>query len=67
LALSENPAISAWAVRPYMTELTELAETKTQGIEPLARRFGALGLPKGQGTQVWAWHPMLGFRRRVQE
>jgi CRISPR-associated endonuclease/helicase Cas3 len=67
LALSENPAISAWAVRPYMTELTELAETKTQGIEPLARRFGALGLPKGQGTQVWAWHRMLGFRRRVQE
>jgi hypothetical protein len=67
LALPENPAISAWAVRPYMTELAELAETKSQGIDSLARRFGALGLPKGQGTQVWAWHRMLGFRRRAQE
>ena len=67
LALPENLAISAWAVRPYMTELTELAETKAQGVDLLARRYGALGLPKGQGTQVWAWHPMLGFRRRAQE
>jgi CRISPR-associated endonuclease/helicase Cas3 len=67
LALKENSAISPWAVRPYMTELTELSETKSQGIASLARRFGALGLPKGQGTQVWAWHPMLGFRRRAQE
>jgi CRISPR-associated endonuclease/helicase Cas3 len=67
LALPENPAISPWAVRPYMTELTELSETKSQGIKQLARRFGALGLPKGQGNQVWAWHPMLGFRRRAQE
>ncbi|WP_194944598.1 type I-F CRISPR-associated helicase Cas3f [Limnohabitans sp. 2KL-3] len=67
LALPENPAISAWAVRPYMTELTELAETKSQGIALLAKRFGALGLPKGEGTQVWAWHRMLGFRRRAQE
>jgi CRISPR-associated endonuclease/helicase Cas3 len=67
LALAENPAISAWAVRPYMTELVELAETKAQGIDSLARRFGALGLPKGQGAQVWAWHPILGFRRRAQE
>jgi hypothetical protein len=50
-----------------MIELTELAETKAHGIDPLARRFGALDLPKGQGTQVWAWHPMLGFRRRAQE
>jgi CRISPR-associated endonuclease/helicase Cas3 len=67
LALPENPAISAWAVRPYMTELTELAETKAQGVDLLARRFGALGLPKGQSTQVWAWHALLGFRRRAQE
>lgn len=67
LALPENPAISAWAVRPYMTELTELAETKDRSMDKLARRFGALGLPKGQGTQVWAWHPMVGFRRRAQE
>jgi CRISPR-associated endonuclease/helicase Cas3 len=67
LALPENPSISAWAVRPYLTELTELSETKAQGVDSLARRFGALGLPKGQGTQVWAWHAMLGFRRRVQE
>jgi len=67
LALPENPAISAWAVRPYMTELTELAETKAQSLDKLARRFGALGLPKGDGTQVWAWHDMLGFRRSVQE
>ena len=67
LALAENPAISAWAVRPYMTELTELAETKDWSMDKLARRFGALGLPKGQGTQVWAWHRMLGFRRRAQE
>jgi len=67
LAFTENPAISAWAVRPYMSELTELSEAKAQGIALLARRFGTLGLPKGQGTQVWAWHSMLGFRRRAQE
>ncbi|MCO4087838.1 MAG: type I-F CRISPR-associated helicase Cas3 [Limnohabitans sp.] len=67
LALAENPAISAWAVRPYVTELTELAETKSQSLDKLARRFGSLGLPKGEGTQVWAWHPMLGFRRSAQE
>ena len=65
LPLAENPAITAWAVRPYMTELTELSETKDQGMDKLARRFGALGLPKGDGTQVWAWHALLGFRRRA--
>jgi CRISPR-associated endonuclease/helicase Cas3 len=64
LTLAENPAITAWAVRPYMTELARLSETKDQGMDKLARRFGALGLPKGQGTQVWAWHALLGFRRR---
>lgn len=64
LSLPENPAISAWAVRPYMTELIELAETKVQSLDKLARRFGSLGLPKGQGTQVWAWHALLGFRRK---
>jgi CRISPR-associated endonuclease/helicase Cas3 len=63
LTLPENPAISAWAVRPYMIELTEMAETKDQSLDKLARRFGTLGLPKGQGTQVWAWHALLGFRR----
>jgi CRISPR-associated endonuclease/helicase Cas3 len=67
LALVENPAISAWAVRPYMTELTALAQAKDQSMDKLAKRFGALGLPKGQGTQVWAWHALLGFRRRAQE
>lgn len=65
LPFAENPAITAWAVRPYMTELTELSETKNQGMDKLARRFGALGLPKGDGTQVWAWHALLGFRRRA--
>ncbi|MGV0958694.1 MAG: type I-F CRISPR-associated helicase Cas3f [Limnohabitans sp.] len=66
LPLPENPAITAWAMRPYMTELTELSETKDQSMDKMARRFGVLGLPKGQGTQVWAWHPRLGFRRSVQ-
>lgn len=64
LSFAENAAISAWAVHPYMTELTELSETKDQGMDKLARRFGALGLPKGQGIQVWTWHALLGFRRR---
>ena len=36
-----------------MTELAELSETKHQNLENLAWRFGALGLPKGQGIQVW--------------
>ncbi len=66
LALPVNPAISAWALRPYMTELSDLAEAKDQSTDILARRFGALGLPKGEGTQVWAWHELLGFRRIVQ-
>ena len=64
LSFAENAAISAWAVQPYMTELTELSETKDQSMDKLARRFGALGLPKGQGIQVWTWHALLGFRRR---
>jgi CRISPR-associated endonuclease/helicase Cas3 len=64
LSFAENAAITAWAVRPYMTELAELSETKYQGMDKLARRFGALGLPKGQGIQVWTWHALLGFRRR---
>jgi CRISPR-associated endonuclease/helicase Cas3 len=64
LALADNAAITAWAVRPYMTALAELAEAKDQGMDKLARRFGAVGLPKGRGDQVWAWHALLGFRRR---
>jgi CRISPR-associated endonuclease/helicase Cas3 len=67
LVLVENPAISTWAVRPYMAELTALAEAKDQSMDTLARRFGALGLPKGEGDQVWAWHALLGFRRRAHE
>jgi CRISPR-associated endonuclease/helicase Cas3 len=64
LALANNAAITAWAVRPYMTELTELAEAKDQSMDKLARRFGSVGLPKGRGDQVWAWHALLGFRRK---
>jgi CRISPR-associated endonuclease/helicase Cas3 len=64
LALTDNTAITAWAVRPYMTELAELAAAKVQSMDKLARRFGALGLPKGRGDQVWAWHALLGFRRK---
>lgn len=64
LTLPENPVISAWAVRPYMNELVDLSETKDQSMDKLARRFGSLGLPKGEGTQVWAWHALLGFRRK---
>jgi CRISPR-associated endonuclease/helicase Cas3 len=64
LALADNAAITAWAVRPYMTELADLAEAKDQSIDKLARRFGSVGLPKGRGDQVWAWHALLGFRRK---
>jgi CRISPR-associated endonuclease/helicase Cas3 len=64
LALSDNAAITAWAVRPYMTELAELAEAKDQSMDKLARRFGSVGLPKGRGHQVWSWHAHLGFRRK---
>ena len=67
LSLAANPAITAWAVRPYMTELVELADAKDQGIDSLARRFGSLGLPKGQGVQVWAWNALLGFRRNATD
>jgi CRISPR-associated endonuclease/helicase Cas3 len=64
LALVDNAAITAWAVRPYMTELAELAEAKDLCLDKLARRFGSVGLPKGGGGQVWAWHALLGFRRK---
>jgi CRISPR-associated endonuclease/helicase Cas3 len=64
LAFAYNAAITAWAVRPYMTELAELAEAKDQSMDKLARRFGALGLPKGRGDEVWSWHALLGFRRK---
>lgn len=64
LTLVGNSAITAWAVRPYMTALAELAEAKDQSMDKLARRFGALGLPKGRGDQVWVWHVLLGFKRK---
>jgi CRISPR-associated endonuclease/helicase Cas3 len=67
LTLPSNPHISPWAVRPYMTELLALTEIKDQPVAQLARRFGALGLPKGQGDQVWAWHELLGYRRRFTD
>lgn len=66
LDLPHNPCISPWAVRPYIAELITLSEIKDQPPVQLARRFGALGLPKGQGDQVWAWHEFLGFRRRTE-
>jgi CRISPR-associated endonuclease/helicase Cas3 len=64
LALADNAAITAWAVRPYMTELAELAEAKDQSMDKLARRFGSVGLPKGRVHQQWCWHALLGFRRK---
>ncbi|MEY4506415.1 MAG: type CRISPR-associated helicase Cas3 [Pseudomonadota bacterium] len=67
LDLPHNPSISPWAVRPYMAELMTLTEIKDQPPAQLARRFGALGLPKGQGDQVWAWHELLGYRRRLPD
>lgn len=65
LELPENAAIAAWAVQPYMTELTELTEAKGQPMNKLARRFGSLDLPKGQGDQIWTWHALLGYRRKA--
>ncbi len=65
LDLPDHPHISPWAVRPYIVELMALTEAKDQPMSLLARRFGALGLPKGQGDQVWAWHDLLGYRRRL--
>lgn len=64
LTLTDNAAITPWAVRGYITELAELAEAKDQSMDKLARRFGAMGLPKGRGDQVWTWHALLGFRRK---
>ena len=66
LQLPTHPAISPWAVRPYLSELGELAEGKDISLLEAARRFGALGLPKGQGDQVWAWHALLGYRRKPE-
>ncbi len=66
LALPDHPHISPWAVRPYMAELMALTEAKDQPMAQLAQRFGTLGLPKGQGDQVWAWHALLGYRRRLE-
>lgn len=63
LELPENPAISPWAVRPYMDELVALAEATDKALDTTAQRFGGLSLPK-QGDQVWASHWLLGYRRR---
>lgn len=65
LVLPEHPAISPWAVRPYMTELLALAEATNKALDTTAQRFGSLSLPK-QGDQVWASHWLLGLRRRPQ-
>jgi len=65
LTLPNHPRISPWAVHPYTAELMALAEAKDQPMAQLAKRFGALGLPKGQGDQVWAWHALLGYRRHL--
>jgi CRISPR-associated endonuclease/helicase Cas3 len=67
LDLPDHPQISPWAVRPYMDELLALSETQDQTMAQLARRFGTLGLPKAQGDQVWAWHALLGYRRRLPD
>jgi CRISPR-associated endonuclease/helicase Cas3 len=65
LELPEHPRITPWAVQPYIADLEALGRLKSQRLDQLARRFGTLGLPKGQGMQVWAWHPLLGFRREA--
>lgn len=67
LTLPEHPHISVWAVRPYMVELMALADVKDQPMSHLAERFGALGLPKGQGDQIWTWHELLGYRRCLKD
>lgn len=63
LDVPEHPAISPWAVQPYMTELVALAEATNKALDTTAARFGGLSLPK-QGSQVWASHWLLGYRRR---
>lgn len=67
LCLTENTAIGTWAVRPFMTELAALSETKDQAMGKLAQRFGSLVLPRGLNTQVWVWHSLLGFRRKIND
>ena len=66
LNLPTNAAINSWAVNLYMTELISLAEANDQSLAVTGKRFGTLGLPQGQGGQVWAWHPLLGFRRNPE-
>lgn len=66
LDLPEHPAISSWAVRPYMVELVALTEAIDKALNTTAQRFGGLSLPK-QGDQVWASHWLLGYRRRPSD
>lgn len=66
LDLPAHPAISPWAVRPYMVELAALAELTDKTLDTTAQRFGGLSLPK-HGDQVWASHWLLGYRRRPSD
>lgn len=63
--LFTGPRITPWAVPDYLTALTELAEAEDMDLPACARKFGTVDLPGWEGTQVWRYHPVLGFGRRL--
>lgn len=55
--------ISPWGAPNYLDALQTLAEA--QGMEPTdcARKFGIVNLPGYEASQIWRYHPALGFSR----
>jgi len=63
--LFTGPRITPWAVPDYLTALAELADAQEMDLPACARKFGTVDLPGREGTQVWRYHPVLGFGRRL--
>lgn len=63
IELSAGPRISSWGAPSYLDALQTLAEA--QGMEPTdcARKFGIVDLPGYEASQIWRYHPALGFSR----
>lgn len=57
------PGMQTWGEADYLQGLMALAEDFSLSPEASAMRFGTVQLQGKDGTQRWAYHPWLGFRR----
>ena len=64
LPLTCGQRIQPWAGIDYRSELLALAERFDLSPTQCALRFGQVQLIKGETSQGWDWHPVLGVRQR---